>query len=665
MPWTPSTRWWSLTPRCARRRAAACGGSRRRAAAHGGARRGAPAALHRARRRSRRTAPRRCAPRLPQHGTNNAGLKLALWVSVDNTAATKILAVSLLLDETEESFAFTCECFRDCFRVAPAVIFTDSAPAIKVAVDAVFPDTQHMLCIWHLSKNLFTNVRPACGADDELWQRVQSAWWVVVKQSDASSRATFDAEWSALVALVETSTVTGTSIDTARTWLAKMAANREQWAFRWTWRFLTMGIHSTQRIEAVHSAIAGFIRANTLLTALLAALEALNANVGSTAATRVYRHLRLNQTAGKCGAHPITEAASKFLSPYALLLLRAQVQQAPFYTIVETEAPGTFTVTRTGATAAAAEHGVEDADVGLASARFTAVRTTTLEACSCQFPVNYGLPCRHQLQVAMVTQAAVPVALYHIRWHLLDAAQLRALTEELMRRRPRRSAREAEPAVLTRDDRYQLAIAACRGVAEVAASSPELYNRFRAALTDLSASLRQAAPAAPRRRRGGAAGAAEADGAGGSGAGGSGPPAGREQPAPRGSGLHALRGGGRGLARRVLQEHDSGASDSGENETLCHKCCEEGDLVCCDGCPHVFHERCLPRDAMALDCDPWFCPVCTGSNEPAGFVGRPQQPAHRGSLQRVRKRSRAEGTKPQVKAAKKARRENAGQRSYR
>jgi hypothetical protein len=250
--------------------------------------------------------------------------------------------------------------------------------------------------------------------------------------------------------------------------------------------------------------------------------------------------------------------------------------------------------------------------------------------------------------------------------------------EELMCCRPQRSASEAEPAVLTRDDRYQLAVAACCGVAEVAASSPELYNRFSAALTDLSASLRQAAPAAPRRRRG-AAGAVEADGAAGSGAGGSGPPAGSEQPAPRGRGLpaprgrglpaprgrglHPLRGGGRGLARRVRQEHDGNASDdSGDNETVCHKCSEEGDLVCCDGCPHAFHVECLPRDAMAVDCDPWLCPVCTGSNEPGGFVGRPQQPTHRGSRQRARKRARAEGSKGQVAASKKARRSKEGPR---
>ena len=63
-----------------------------------------------------------------------------LWVTVDGTGATKVLASSLLLDETADSMAWSCQCFKDCFRVPPRVIFSDSAPAIKLAVASVFPE---------------------------------------------------------------------------------------------------------------------------------------------------------------------------------------------------------------------------------------------------------------------------------------------------------------------------------------------------------------------------------------------------------------------------------------------------------------------------------------------------------------------------------------------
>jgi hypothetical protein len=154
-------------------------------------------------------------------------------------------------------------------------------------------------------------------------------------------------------------------LDTANKWLDKMAASREQWAFRWTWQHLTMGVHSTQRIEAVHSAVGGFLRTNTLLTALLTALESYSSNVASSVDTRSIRHARLNQTANKCSPHPYIDAAAKVVSPYALLLVRAQLQQASFYKVVPTERPGTFTVTRVWDEVPPAETDADDADVGL------------------------------------------------------------------------------------------------------------------------------------------------------------------------------------------------------------------------------------------------------------------------------------------------------------
>jgi hypothetical protein len=74
-----------------------------------------------------------------QHGTNKHGLKMMLWVTVDGTGSTKILACSLMLDESAESCAWSCQCFSDCFRVAPAVILSDSAPQLKAAIASVFP----------------------------------------------------------------------------------------------------------------------------------------------------------------------------------------------------------------------------------------------------------------------------------------------------------------------------------------------------------------------------------------------------------------------------------------------------------------------------------------------------------------------------------------------
>ena len=52
------------------------------------------------------------------------GLKLCLFVTVDSTGATKILAACLLLEESVDAFSWAAECFIDAFRMAPVNTLT-------------------------------------------------------------------------------------------------------------------------------------------------------------------------------------------------------------------------------------------------------------------------------------------------------------------------------------------------------------------------------------------------------------------------------------------------------------------------------------------------------------------------------------------------------------
>lgn len=55
----------------------------------------------------------------------------------------------------------------------------------------------------------------------------------------------------------------------------------------------------------------------------------------------------------------------------------------------------------------------------------------------------------------------------------------------------------------------------------------------------------------------------------------------------------------------------------GEDGNLfyCDSCRGVGDVVCCDGCPRVYHPTCIPinsesRKSLDADEDPWYCPTC-------------------------------------------------------
>lgn len=57
------------------------------------------------------------------------------------------------------------------------------------------------------------------------------------------------------------------------------------------------------------------------------------------------------------------------------------------------------------------------------------------------------------------------------------------------------------------------------------------------------------------------------------------------------------------------------------NQHYCQVCGDFGDVVCCDGCPRVYHHQCVPidtqsRKSLDSDDDPWYCPRCMGEPSP-------------------------------------------------
>jgi len=47
----------------------------------------------------------------------------------------------------------------------------------------------------------------------------------------------------------------------------------------------------------------------------------------------------------------------------------------------------------------------------------------------------------------------------------------------------------------------------------------------------------------------------------------------------------------------------------GENDAYCWKCHKEGEVICCESCPRVYHLKCLNLKKNP-EVDTWFCPVC-------------------------------------------------------
>jgi hypothetical protein len=380
-----------------------------------------------------------------KHGTQRYGLKLACVVTVDRNGTTRILAVALLRHEDDASFAWLLQCFESCFGSRPGVIFTDSDYAMALAI-SVWPGVTHLLCTWHLFKNFYENLHPLFTGKADAWHELAGMWWKLCKNSDTLAKDSFGTSWARIVDFFKEHVPDSDNRTKKLKWLAGLAAKKEQWAACWTWAFCTYGVHSTQRIEALHSAINVWCNKSMLLTELFDELESREAMRRQHSATQAFRD-SFKLAARNTQVFAPVAALSDTLTAYALEMAFAQAAQFIHYTAVATDVVGVYLVRRIagtferGPSAAAAaatassvhgdnfqvDHGL-DAD--------PTPRHTSLTTCSCQLRTVLGILCRHIICVMWKESCTdLPVDAVDSFWHACAETEL-ALTTRVRPRVP-------------------------------------------------------------------------------------------------------------------------------------------------------------------------------------------------------------------------------------
>lgn len=86
----------------------------------------------------------------------------------------------------------------------------------------------------------------------------------------------------------------------------------------------------------------------------------------------------------------------------------------------------------------------------------------------------------------------------------------------------------------------------------------------------------------------------------------------------RGRGGRGRGRGGRGRGEGQLPVVQTPFMGEDGNLFYCNVCRDVGDVVCCDGCPNVYHPTCVPRgvsrSSLEADEEPWYCPECFGKH---------------------------------------------------
>jgi hypothetical protein len=135
---------------------------------------------------------------------------------------------------------------------APAVILTDRDFALMSAVEANFPEAKHMLCIWHINKNVMAQAKTTFRQDDRC-QSFMKLWMAVCY---ASTETDYLAAVTALHTADEADDWAIVFQYVQNTWLQ----HHQRFVAAWTSRHPHLGNAATSRVEGAHHTFKSMIQ---------------------------------------------------------------------------------------------------------------------------------------------------------------------------------------------------------------------------------------------------------------------------------------------------------------------------------------------------------------------------------------------------------------------
>ena len=79
---------------------------------------------------------------------------LVPFTGIDNHNRCILFGAALLASESAKRYTWLLKRFKKNFGHVPKVVVTDKDPAMKIAIEKIFPESRHRLCMWHIMQKL-------------------------------------------------------------------------------------------------------------------------------------------------------------------------------------------------------------------------------------------------------------------------------------------------------------------------------------------------------------------------------------------------------------------------------------------------------------------------------------------------------------------------------
>ncbi|CAN0876191.1 Protein FAR1-RELATED SEQUENCE 5 [Linum grandiflorum] len=178
--------------------------------------------------------------------TNKYGRPFAPFVGVNHLKETVIFGAALLYDETIPSFKWLFGAFLSAMGgKQPKTILADQSTIMARAIQEVFTETHHRLCVWHIYQNAATHLSHifhscmqfasdfgACVFDYEDEDEWNKAWDAMLKKYTLEDNE----------------------------WLHGIFLERRKWAMVYGRHMFTADMKSTQRSESMNNVLKKYLK---------------------------------------------------------------------------------------------------------------------------------------------------------------------------------------------------------------------------------------------------------------------------------------------------------------------------------------------------------------------------------------------------------------------
>ncbi|CAB5181869.1 unnamed protein product [Rhizophagus irregularis] len=177
---------------------------------------------------------------------NRYEMALSLFIGIDNNFKTRVLIQALTKYETQADYIWILQCtLKVTNNLSPHVSYTDGDPAMLAAVQVVYPQTRHLLYIYHIAENIKKKAKALLRND-----MVQNFIKDFYHMRNSYTEYQFELRYTKML----------TKYELCRSYLEKkLYSSHESWAKYAISKVFTAGVESTQRVESINGVLKKYL----------------------------------------------------------------------------------------------------------------------------------------------------------------------------------------------------------------------------------------------------------------------------------------------------------------------------------------------------------------------------------------------------------------------